>query len=346
MGKYLSLQVVRALAAISVILFHIETAFDAHIQYTFIRRIFEGGHRGVDLFFVLSGFIILFAHAKDLSRPEAWWSYLYKRIIRIYPSVWILSFLAVCLYAAGFGAAEKVDKLEVRRLIASFLLLPQTDVPLVNVTWTLTYEIFFYAIFSCAIIHRRLGFVVLAFWQVASACVAISGANSSLYLYYLKPIVLDFGVGLCSAAFILRTKNSYVPLLVLRLLLLSGVLLFVSGMYLNRTSEAGIFCALGAGFIIISLVRLEDARKTYSPKVLVMLGESSYSIYLVHFSVISISSAVVRKIGFLNADLLVILYLGLGLIFGILFDRLIDKPVHSFLRRRSILKTSIIERQG
>ena len=126
-----------------------------------LGNFFSGGNRGIHLFFVLSGFIIATVHAGDIGRPDRVSNYLFNRVTRIYPAVWIMTVLALVLYDASFGGSEKVSKLQPWSVAASFLLLPQSGDALVNVTWTLKYEIAFYALFAVTIASRWLGLLVI-----------------------------------------------------------------------------------------------------------------------------------------------------------------------------------------
>ncbi len=168
--QFRSIEALRALAAIMVVLFHTQAIFSASLGILPVARMFGAGLRGVDLFFVLSGFIIAHVHRNDINNPHRIRNYLFNRAARIYPAVWIMSLLAVLAYAAGFGGAGKAAKLSDWGITAGLLLLPQTGDALVNVTWTLKYELFFYLIFSFLILNRRLGYAVFCSWQVAVLC--------------------------------------------------------------------------------------------------------------------------------------------------------------------------------
>src|SRR4051794_11170095 len=90
------LQASRALAATSVAAFHlsVDMGLERYGGDAAFREFTRHGFRGVDFFFVLSGFIILFAHAGDIGKPQAWAEYLYRRWVRVFPIYW--------LYTAGF----------------------------------------------------------------------------------------------------------------------------------------------------------------------------------------------------------------------------------------------------
>lgn len=136
MEKFFSLQILRAVASTLVLVYHTRGLIAQHFDSTPFPSLFERGDRGVDLFFVLSGFIMTHVHFRDIGKPERYSGYLYSRVTRIYPFVWIVSIWAVVVYLAGFNPS-KFEKLEFWSLVDSMMLLPQSGDALVNVTWTL-----------------------------------------------------------------------------------------------------------------------------------------------------------------------------------------------------------------
>ena len=334
MKKIRSLEVLRAVSALLVILFHIQTVFGLQGGRAPLASVFYGAHRGVDLFFVLSGFIIAYVHGDDLGRPDRLKTYLFNRVARLYPAVWIMTALAFLVYMAGFGGPDKASKLVASSVVASALLLPQQGVPLVNVTWTLTYEVFFYALFAVLIVNVRIGLFLLLAWQAAVLAFAVMEVDIGLAGYYLRTICLDFGVGLACAWWVRRMTPGASRPAIWFPLLVAGMASFIYGMDIDgRSDAAGVLCALGAGLVIVSLVRLEETGHLRVPSFLVAIGGASYAIYLVHYAVIQLLSAVLRRMGVPITDLLCVAYVVVGISAGLAFDRWIDKPLQSRLRR-------------
>jgi peptidoglycan/LPS O-acetylase OafA/YrhL len=323
----------RALAAMLVVMSHTDTIFRTAHSAPF-GGLFKSGNRGVDLFFVLSGFIIAYVHRADLDRPRRIGRYLFNRVTRIYPAVWIMTLLALVVYMVGFGGAGKADKLDITAIGASFLLLPQEGAPLVNVTWTLTYEVFFYAVFAIAILNLRLGLILFLVWQVATVIVTLSGMDLGLTGYYLRAICLEFSLGMGCAWWLMRTPDA-------RYLwrywgvLAAGIATFVAGLALSSSfASAEALCALGATGMILALVRLEQADRIQVPAFLVRLGGASYAIYIVHYSVIALLAAVVlRKLHLPPTDALCLACAGIAVCCGLAFDYCLDRPIQRALRR-------------
>ncbi len=330
--KLRSLELLRAIAALLVVLFHTETIFLAS-GHTPFHGLFSAGNRGVDLFFVLSGFIIAYVHRGDLGRPGRLGNYLYNRLTRIYPAVWIMTAFALAVYASGFGGAGKGGKLDPESIAASFLLLAQHGAPLVNVTWTLTYEMFFYAVFAVIIVNLRAGLALLLLWQGAAAVLAITGVNLGLSGYYLRSICLEFSLGLACAWWLIRNP---VPrrLWTAWALLALGALSFVAGMALNNTINwAPALCALGSAMLILALVRLEQSGRIRVPAILVRFGGASYAIYIVHYSVITMLGVIImHKLHLPVTDGLCLACAAVGITCGLVFDYAIDRPIQRSLK--------------
>lgn len=334
MDKLRSLEALRAIAVLLVVLFHAQGLFDDRSEGTPFGGVFSAGYRGVDLFFVLSGFIIAHVHFGDMDRPDRLPNYIFNRLARIFPTLWIMTLLALVLYSVGFGGPEKASKLVPEAVLASALVLPQHGPPLVNVTWTLTYEMFFYAIFAAAIVNLRVGVALLVTWQVTTLAASLLGADLGLAGYYLRSLCLEFSVGLACALWISWRGSTGTPTLWFSVLAAGGVS-FVAGMMLDRVLEwSGVCCALGAGAMILALVQLERTGSLGVPKILVFLGGASYSIYLVHFSVITLFAHVARSFGLEATDLMCLLGALVGVAAGAIFDITLDKPIQRWLRRR------------
>ncbi len=330
----------RGVAAVLVVLYHAQTILGTRGSLVPFAHIFRAGYRGVDLFFVLSGFIITHVHIHDIGRPARLRDYAFNRVARIYPAIIIMTILAALLYTLGLGSPAGASKLSASGVMASLLLLPQAGDPLVNVSWSLKYEIFFYLIFATLILNARIGLVLLLAWQITVLTVAVCLPPQALGLagFYLRSLCLDFGVGLVCAW--LAGRSIIVPRLQLShapwILLAAGISGFAIGMAVDPlTTLAGIPCGLGAGAIILALTLLEQAGRIRVADVLVRLGGASYGIYLVHFSAITVLVTLLPRVHVTGMNALLFLACAsFGIAAGILFDQAIDQPVQRLLRQR------------
>ena len=149
MSKLASIQILRAAAALSVTLFH--AGQWSHLDCAV-------GAAGVDVFFVISGFVLWTACE---ARPQSPAAFLLARVGRILPLYWIVT-LAVAAVAIAAPMAVPIVLPDLRHMVLSLLLLPHTDpaggpFPLLPTGWTLTYEAFFYLVMALALAAPRTG---------------------------------------------------------------------------------------------------------------------------------------------------------------------------------------------
>jgi peptidoglycan/LPS O-acetylase OafA/YrhL len=336
----------RAVAALLVVAFHTETIFAERTGRDPFGGLFANGGHGVDLFFVLSGFVIAFVHRDDWGSPHRLGIYLFNRAARIYPGVWIVSALAIALLLAGsrlgvpigLHGADRPHRLDPWSIATSVLLLPQTDVPLVNVTWTLKCEMFFYLVFALAILRRWcLGLLLL--WQAATLVCALLGIDfaaswaDSWARDYFAPTSLEFGIGMALAWRPTRPAPHWAGAS-----LLLGTVIFVGGApiqtYVTKSAPLPDLAIYGLGsFLIVGgAVRLEQSgRRIGWP--LVSLGDASYSIYLVHFAVVTLVSGIVARLGVVPNVVVCLAVGAAGVGAGVLFHRCVDRPIQLALRR-------------
>jgi peptidoglycan/LPS O-acetylase OafA/YrhL len=165
-----TLQAGRAIAALCVAAFHLSIMMGAprYGGNEIFRAYTRLGDRGVDFFFVLSGFIILFAHSKDIGKPEAWSKYAYRRFVRLFPIYWLYTLIFAGLLAFIGGTDAKVPTTTMD-WITSLTLIRFTDAtPPLPVAWTLFHELAFYIVFSILIFNQRTGVAALLLFGAVS----------------------------------------------------------------------------------------------------------------------------------------------------------------------------------
>ena len=335
-----SIQAARGIAALLVILFHCGEGILAHPKYGGhdpVDRAFAWGGQGVELFFAISGFIILIAHWKDIDQPGALAGYVRKRILRIYPTYWVvvLALLPVYLLEPALGNGNELAPLT---LISSGLLVHvDTSATVLAVSWTLFYEVVFYAAFAFLIVARPLGFVVLACWWGLS--IARLAGLPVVHSYVLSHYTVLFGFGM-AAAFAYRTGRIRAP----GLLAVGGTLGFVgNGLlsdYAPTLSEPAVSIIAGgaAAFALAGFAELERRDRLTVPAPLLAIGNASYSIYLVHFPVLSLLAKIALHVPHMLRPPLVLEFVMIvvAVATGLVFHRLVEAPLLSrFSRARS-----------
>ncbi|MCK0151665.1 acyltransferase [Marivita sp. S6314] len=292
MSKITTIQVLRGVAATLVAGHHLQRASLAEGGDPGLFQVFDGGAIGVDIFFVISGFIIFYV--STLRPAQSGRDFIQARFWRIVPPYWAiltLYVLAATTLAYGLGQPDALPDL--RSLIVSYLLLPYPD-HVIIIAWTLAIELLFYALFAATFFGRNgTHRLVLAMgaWILASQVFLHAVDPKPLWLVLgLHSAVLEFLLGIWIAMLFLsapdRVRQFRWPALILGgtgvgVYLVTGG--FVIGPF-GREIAAGLPSALlVCGALGFSLARHE---------VLETWGESSYILYLLHLLYFSIAGTV------------------------------------------------------
>ena len=163
-GQFISLEIGRFIAALLVVLFHVDSAGHKFYGHYFADNIFRSGHAGVEFFFVLSGFIIFYVHRKDIENATGGASFMMRRIVRIIPMYWLALACVVIAYALS-PAARQGRLFSIQDYIFDFLLIPRHGEMALSVAWTLRQEFVFYFIFLASIKIRGAGLWPILLWQ-------------------------------------------------------------------------------------------------------------------------------------------------------------------------------------
>ncbi|MEL6686601.1 MAG: acyltransferase [Pseudomonadota bacterium] len=292
-----SLQALRAVAAILVVLFHAASIWREKMGADLFQGPWDMGWAGVDLFFVLSGFIMVWVtrDARFIG-PKAALHFFWKRLTRIFPIWWIFCALmgAYFLFAYGIPARPPEDGAQARFWF-SMALWPQSVLPVLPVGWTLTFEMAFYALFAVLIVFPsrwRLpiligwGGFILWSWRTQSAPPILPGDWGGILR---SPMCLEFIFGAIAAQMVLSMRP---PLPIGFLAIIGGLTFMVTyGVHSNWTlAQAGgladyprvwIF-GLPAALLILGLATYEVEAPFKFPKIMTDLGDASYTLYLLH----------------------------------------------------------------
>ena len=327
-----SLQAGRGVAALLVLLFHENRLFlsGKYFATSPFGHLFDFGDAGVYFFFVLSGFIILHAHAGDIGRPRRLAGYVTKRVIRIYPFYLLVMAGIFVLYLLHpqFGSADDRD---IWNIVSSLTLISDgTQRPVLAVSWTLFHEIMFYALFAAAIWNARLGTLILAVW-IGASLFFLNGSGRSGFFF--SPLHLLFGMGM-SINLWLRS-DSRIPARTFAALGTAAFLAIgIDKVYLGIIPGPILPLAYGAAaaLAVLGLARMESSGRMYLPAWLLLAGDASYAIYLVHFPVLS---ELAKVLGGLVPRFVSFLILMVFAAFaGCAAHLLVERPTIAYLRGR------------
>ena len=301
------IQVFRGLAAIGVLLCHCDMILEEMFSQQFLSNIFSFGGAGVDFFFVLSGFIIFYIHAKDIEQPTKVKAFAIKRIIRVYPLYWLVLGLKIASsWLSSYDPALKTRT--AIEFIKAITLFPQDKTLIASgflgVSWTLSFEVFFYFMFGLAIVFpRKIILPIVGLWLSISLANLIGivplDPSSLLDSFWFSQLNLEFALG-CLAAHLLQryqfSHGSFILSFGLFLLSISiAIDIYASTRNLPSPTEHVIFYGIPFWVLIIGGVTLESEKTIHIAPIFSAIGNASYSIYLMHGFFISNLAKLISK---------------------------------------------------
>lgn len=327
-----SVQYLRGLAAIMVVWFH---ASESLSRLGMIHFSSKFGWAGVDLFFVISGFIMVVAIEKSHTPSQ----FILRRIFRVVPLYWAVTSFVV-LVSVIAPSLLKSTKFDPSHVLASFAFVPWQNptypgmFPVVIPGWTLNYEMGFYAVLALALLlARRQPFLLSSTILVGLTLLGVAaGFEQPVLRFYSDPIILEFALGMIAGKVYMSSLTA-----MQQAVLAAGIasLIFVAFVYWgqHRIFSGGIF----AFFFVIALSGIE--KRFGFPKIpaLKVLGDASYSIYLVHPLLVATIVVIARAVNFPSTDLATIAMLffifALVILIGIIVYRTFELPVTRALNK-------------
>jgi exopolysaccharide production protein ExoZ len=338
----IGIQILRGIAATLVVCHHSleeSLAISANIAPEWLIRM---GASGVDIFFVISGFIIYsVTYGREPRNPEPALSFLLKRFIRIFPLYWICLFATLALWSSGYFYRSL--HIDAQILGSSVFLLPSNKL-IIDVAWTLVYEMYFYYLFAITLYIRNARISVLTTTGLICAGLLLSNLlpAGDLKHFLSNPIAIEFCFGLILSYFI------HSPALGgawLRYMWLPGLILMAVGAAFaengGSTAELAptvryLAWGLPAVLITVSFIKMRFDKSLLN-RILLPVGDASYSIYLTHPTMMILFATlikyhVLRPIAY--PVVLPLLFVVVSLGFGLLVHYSIERPVLAWLRGR------------
>ncbi len=344
MPKFKLIQVQRGLAALAVILLHINQSTKFYLNISWLNGIFVGGWFGVDFFFVLSGFIIFYVHHKDLENRTNIKLFFKKRFVRVFPIYWILA--SVCLFFLIFtGKLNWSD--DFIYIIKSYLLIPQLTSPFLGVAWSLVFECFFYVIFGIGIFLglRIMKYVLIVWLFLILVANTWSFPFSSSFIF--SNFILEFLFGCIVSYHFIYNRNKIIinPNLFIYLgvfILLCMYLITLNTDFGTKASLASRFgYGIASSFLIYGAANFNTVNDKKINKFWLKLGDASYTLYLIHPIVLGIaykSTAHFLKNHLYLSDYFGFFILSIVVIIGVFFHIYVEKKVIIFFSNRFSLK--------
>lgn len=304
-GRYLSIHYLRAIAAMMVVVYHI---YSHQLILAHNPALVIWLRQGVGIFFVISGFVMVSSTA---ARPRQATLFMWRRILRIVPLYW---FATICL-ALGLGERNGLHLLQSLFFVPS--INPETGQiaqPVLDVGWTLNYEMAFYVLFALLMtLPRRLSIWAAILTLVLLPCLQRAAIASPIATFYLDPILLDFAAGMLIAHMGLRMPAWG--------LLIGFAMLALMPIWYDWRP---ISVTLPAALILASARSLDGRLGDWAFATL--LGDASYAIYLSHLFILFALHPLVSELG--NDLLVFMLSLGASMAMGIIVHLFVEKPLH------------------
>lgn len=291
---------------------------------------------GVHVFFVISGFIMVWMTANQFGDAAAARKFLLRRIIRIVPPYWFFTCLVIAVVFAQGGQVRNTTAgwdLIVTSLL--FIPWPRIDgslIPIMAQGWTLNFEMFFYVLFGLSMLFRRGLRVIIAALVLLAVIHPLVPHDWFVADYLSNPIVLEFAAGVALGRLYLR------------------------GFRLERWQSACIIAASVAAFVLIpnettlsAFLRLNVAASAVAGAVIMLPqpdrlgplhkalqagGDASYALYLSHTLVVGAVFTAATIAGLALPWLVGAIAIFAAVVFSVVFHQLVEAPVTAFLGRR------------
>ncbi|WP_146208403.1 acyltransferase family protein [Cupriavidus plantarum] len=365
-GMITNLQLVRALAALAVVFYHTGYIVPGHTHTEL---------QGVAIFFALSGFLMAYLAQTSSSARE----FFDRRIVRIVPLYWVMTIFSVLWFNYGLGnpvyqwpllwqwlihdqrqllvwlsSPHGLNDVELWvRLFKSLFFIPYKNdagdfQPLLGVGWTLNLEMFFYFVFSTALIFSRKGAPIIAALLILAVKVVDDrmGQTNPIVHFYAHEYTWNFVYGI-AAYYAWRMLPSVIGRVkwVVQLAALAFAVFFVWVNFATHETRLLVndFVPVRWAFVFMPVMvvffalALHSAGSRVSARLAILLGDASYAIYLSHTIVIGTLYPVGQRWAWMNASKSatgVTIAMLLSTILGVLVYLYVEKPLLNWIRER------------
>jgi exopolysaccharide production protein ExoZ len=334
-----SLQVLRAIAAGAVVYDHAYNRVsilwaEAHpvvSQWFATKGIF-----GVDLFFLLSGYLMAHLHKEQFGRGRSG-IFFRRRLLRIVPLYWMLGGAALVILHFEPSLFANVRQVSWPWLLGNFLFLPLPQPTgamshIIVVGWTLDYEMYFYVLFALAMIFRY-GILAIFTFLIGSVFFGLWLVPVDPWPQLLtSPLLLEFLSGIGIALLVDRhplSKGFGWPLIVL------GAVLLAIGTPVSNDFDRALKLGAPSALLLLGGVTLGSDCRGILGRTFVKMGDASYSIYLFQGFALTLVGRVALRVGAgrLPPDLRVVLLWIAGCAAGVVIWRFLERPLTERLKR-------------
>lgn len=306
-GTLYSLQFLRFVAAIMVMLLHLE--------------LYKSGYKGVDVFFVISGYVMYYT--SFILVPKNGRTFIINRLTKIFVLYWISMLLLYLFFPFSIDSS----------LIKTLLLLPGHR-SVLGVSWSLSYELYFYAIFAGSFYLLPKKYFSSVFIILFISCSTVTLLNTSSF--YNQGSILnflagqnfwEFLIGILAAYSVHSLKVNLKPFALILTAFLSSISILLINISMPSASSSLLYGSLSV-MIIVSFTKLEILKPVHPKytKWISVAGDASYAIYL--------TAPIISKMIMPDTYLLKLLVISITIIVSILVNKLLENPILNTVRNK------------
>jgi exopolysaccharide production protein ExoZ len=334
-----SIQTLRGIAALLIVVFHSYVHLEARDIIPDIPTLVSSTRTGVDIFFVISGFIMVFISGDSFGKPGAPQKFFIRRIIRIVPIYWLytLCMAALLLLVPQYFSHGK--SFSTSHLAASLTFIPWPNnigqiKPVLQVGWTLNFEMYFYLVFTFLLFLSKKVFLPLLTTIMVGGFIAglVMPTQNSIYYVITSPLLIEFLLGCMIGLYCQRQETLGVSAGSSIFMVIAGaVLLLLTGIVDTTQVPRIVKWGIPSALLVAGAIFLERNGKIYHHSLLAKLGDSSYSLYLTHIFSINAVGKVWAMVFGSRYDIFIGVAITVSIVIGYIGYLVVEKPTTTYL---------------
>lgn len=349
--KIESLQMLRGVAVLMVLAYHMGSYEAKACTDPILGHFTKIGAAGVDIFFVISGFVMITISNRAKNREVRPCNFLLRRAVRIYPIYWFYTAIALTIFHFHPSLVHRDGGVGATSLPRSILLFPDQGAPIIGQGWTLIHEMYFYIGFALILAfnpqyRKKLlllwtAALILVCYVLPTSWIGTSPPKNVLQHLVFNPLTFEF-LGGCMLAFVIARKRMQGGITVFFLGVFLLLLHWIPSWPWDGANHREIILGVPALLIVYGAITMERNFGFTGPRFLRAIGDASYSIYLSHIFCLSASVLVwkfFQRVGVLDNLAILAMMAVVSLAAGIFSYRFMEKPVQRF--SHNLLKKKI-----